>query len=265
MAAARNPQIGGRPRDGVGRPCLTGLVLAQNPHLRGPAPGSCPVGECDGTGFVIDEATDEASPCRCRPQRVAAARTRSLASTIPERFRHAGFDRHPVKDMDPEIVREVRRYCRSLDERLAEGRGLVFFGSTGTGKTTLAMVVAQEAMRAGASVAVYDAPQLMRRIHATYSDPNETVAALMEQLEAVDLLVLDDVAVARQSDWVLEQFYSVINGRYQSKRALVVTADVEGPEKLADHLGARSASRLFETCTLVPMFGADQRVVGGAD
>jgi len=239
-------------------------VLAQNPHLRGPVPGVCPLGECDGTGFLIDDA-DEAVPCRCRPQRVAAARSRSLSSTIPERFRHVGFDRHPVKDMDREIVSEVRRYCRAVDERLAEGRGLLFFGSTGTGKTTLAMLVAQEAMRAGRSVAVYDAPQLMRRIHATYSDPNVTVHALMDQLEAVELLVLDDAAVARQSDWVLEQLYSVINGRYQSRRALIVTADVEDPQKLGDHIGGRSASRLFETCTLVPMFGPDQRIAGAPD
>ena len=30
----------------------------------------CPFGVCDGTGFVIDEVTRVATPCRCRPARV---------------------------------------------------------------------------------------------------------------------------------------------------------------------------------------------------
>jgi DNA replication protein DnaC len=124
------------------------------------------------------------------------------------------------------------------------------------------MLVAQEAMRRHRTVAIYDAPRLLRRIGATFRpDSQETWTELIDQLEAVDLLVLDDVAVASQAEWVLEQFYSVINRRYEACRAIVVTADVEGPEELDKHIGRRTASRLLETCQEVPMFGADNRRV----
>lgn len=241
------------------------MVFGLNPHLRGPSPGGCPHGQCDGSGFVLDERTDEAMPCACRPARIAAARSRSLARTIPERYQHVAFDRHPVTEMEPMIVREVRRYCDAVDDRLDEGRGLFFFGSTGTGKTTLAMLVAQQAIRRNRTVAIYDAPQLLRRIGATMRrDSEETWIDLIDQIEAVDLLLLDDIAVAAQSDWVLEQLFSVINRRYEARRAIVVTADVEAPDLLGDHIGRRAASRLLEVCLPVPMFGPDQRILHAA-
>jgi hypothetical protein len=41
---------------------------------------------------------------------------------------------------------------------------------------------------------------------------------------------------------------------------VVLTADVESPDRLGDHVGARTASRLLEMCEPVPLFGADNRV-----
>jgi len=245
---------------------MADLVHGLNPHLRSPSPDSCPHGLCDGSGWVLDEDSDEARPCPCRPARIAAARSRSLARTIPERYQHVAFDRHPVTEMEPIIVREIRRFCDAIERRLDEGRGLLFYGNTGTGKTTLAMLVAQEAMRRHRTVAIYDAPRLLRRISATFRpDSTETWIELLDQLEAVDLLVLDDIAVASQAEWVLEQFYSVINRRYEARRSIIVTADVEEPDQLAEHIGRRAASRLLETCLPVPMFGPDHRMLAAGE
>ena len=79
----------------------------------------------------------------------------------------------------------------------------------------------------------------------------------MERLAAVDLLQLDDMAVASQTDWTLEQLYTIVNRRYEDRRSIVVTAESTAPSSSASTSATRTASRLFEMCEPVPLFGAD--------
>ena len=221
---------------------------------------SCPYGECDGNGLIL-EASGDARPCRCRAERIARNRTRGLHDTIPERYRDLAFDRTPVNDMDPYTVRHVRRFCDRIEANLDSGKGFFFFGDRGTGKTTLAMLIAQHALRARRTVAIYTAPWLLSQIRSTYErGAEQTYIELMERLAAVDLLQLDDMAVASQTDWTLEQLYTIVNRRYEDQRSVVLTADVESPEQLGEHTGPRTASRLVEMCEPVPLKGADKRV-----
>ena len=251
--------------------CFTGPVTepellepaaarAANPHLRGIGSSSCPYGECDGNGLVLEESGD-ARACRCRAERIARNRTRGLHDTIPDRFRDLAFERAPVNDMEPQTVRYVRRFCERIEQNLDDGKGFFFFGDRGTGKTTLAMLIAQYALRARRTVAIYTAPWLLSQIRSTYEQGAEqTYLELMERLAAVDLLQLDDMAVASQTDWTLEQLYTIVNRRYEDRRSVVLTADVGSPELLGEHVGARTSSRLLEMCEPVPLFGADNRV-----
>ncbi|CAA9481832.1 MAG: hypothetical protein AVDCRST_MAG17-219 [uncultured Solirubrobacterales bacterium] len=221
---------------------------------------ACP--HCDGSGFLLDETTGEASPCECRSRRIALARTRSLSHHIPRRFLDVGFDRNPVKDMDPTIVRAVERYCRTIDERLDRGEGMWFQGPRGTGKTTLAMLVSQHALKAQRAVAIYTVPQLLSEIRKTYDDDSRhDYLELTRRLAGVDLLHLEDMAVARTNDWVLEQLYTIINDRYQDERSVIFTADVENPDDLAAHVGERTYSRLIQMCgDPLPLRGEDRRI-----
>ena len=234
-------------------------LFGSNPHMTPrPAQGSCPYGRCDGSGFVLGD-DDVATPCDCREQRVARARTGRLASQIPRRYRDVAFDRHPINRMEPMLVRPVRNFCRRLDEHLDRGDSIGVLGTPGTGKTTLAMTVPIEAMRRNRSVAVYTAPDLLTAIRKTYDD--SSYSQLMESLVAVDLLHIEDLAVARPTEWVLEQFYTVINARYQDERSVLFTADVTNPRDLGEHIGDRTASRLMEMCgeRILAMFGQDHR------
>jgi len=220
---------------------------------------ACPLGECDGSGFLLREDDDVAVPCRCRAQRVARARTSRLASQIPKKYRGVAFDRNPVTQMDPMFVREVRRFCDRLDRHLDAGDSFGFFGDVGTGKTTLAMLITIEAVRCRRTVALYTGPDLLTAIYRTYED--NSYSALMESLVAVDLLHIEDLSVVRAHEWVIEQLYTVINARYQDERSIVFTADVTIFSDLGKHIGERSASRLEEMCKerMIGIFGDDKR------
>ncbi len=271
VPSAKNAQTAGADRPVRRRACFTEPVTepelldaaaarGANPHLRGIGSASCPYGECDGNGLVLQESGD-ARPCRCRSERIARNRTRGLHDTIPERYRDLAFDRAPVNQMERETVRHIRRFCEQIESKLDDGKGFLFFGDRGTGKTTLAMLLAQYALRARRTVAIYTAPWLLSQIRSTYEQGAEqTYLGLMERLAAVDLLQLDDMAVASQTDWTLEQLYTIVNRRYEDRRSIVVTAELENHEKLGEHIGHRTASRLFEMCETIPLFGPDRRL-----
>jgi DNA replication protein DnaC len=221
----------------------------------------CPLGVCDGSGFVIDEATSGAVPCKCRPGRINRARARTLSAVIPKRFRGVSFDRAPIVDMDPEIIRVVRRYVEAVDGNLDAGRGLWFTGDVGTGKTTLAMLVSRAALDAGRSVAIYSLPRLLAEIRKTFDEgADRSHLGLLERLAAVDLLHIDDVGAERTSDWVLEQLYSIVNARYEDERAMVITTNLDHAE-LREQIGERTVSRLIEICgDPLPLYGHDRRM-----
>jgi DNA replication protein DnaC len=222
---------------------------------------TCPYELCDGTGFVIDEATNTATPCRCRPQRISRAKSRSLSAVVPKRFRGVSFDRAPVVDMPVDPVREVRRYVENIDQELDDGRGLWITGDLGTGKTTLAMLVSKAALDAGRSVAIYSLPRLLAEIRATFEDGSDrSYIDLFERLSEVDLLHIDDLGAERTNEWVLEQLYSLVNVRYEDERALVVTTNLDHM-KLREQIGERTVSRLIEICgDPVPLHGEDRRI-----
>ena len=220
---------------------------------------TCPYGLCDGTGFVVDETTRVAVPCRCRPARIERHRARSLSAVIPRKYRNASFDRAPVTDMPGPQVQVVKRFVREIEGNLDTGRGLWFYGTVGTGKTTLAMLVSQAALDAGHSVAIYSLPRLLAEIRATFETDSEgSYVDFLDRLAAVDLLHVDDVGAERTSDWVLEQLYAIVNARYEDERSIVITTNLER-DALAEQINERTVSRLEEMCEVLPLWGADAR------
>ncbi len=221
----------------------------------------CPLGVCDGSGFVIDEETNTATDCGCRAARIAGARTRSLEGRIPRRYRGVSFDRPPVSDIArtaPDQIRSVRRYVAAIETNVDSGKGLWIQGDVGTGKTTLAMLVSKAALDAGRSVAIYSLPRLLNLLRESM-DSDRGMVDFMDRLTAVDLLHLDDLGAENQTDWVLEQLYSIVNSRYEAERSIVATTNLM-PDELSERLGARTVSRLVEICgDLIPLYGEDKR------
>jgi len=160
-----------------------------------PGRRACALGICDGSGFVIEPATDLARDCECRAARIAASRARSLAGRIPRRYVGVSCERPPVSDIAriaPEHVRIVRRYVENVEQKLDRGRGLWLEGDVGTGKTTLAMLVSKAALDAGRTVAIYSLPRLLSLLRESL-DSESGLVDFLERLGAVDLLHIDDL------------------------------------------------------------------------
>ena len=221
----------------------------------------CPLGICDGTGWIALE-DNTAAPCECRKQRVGRAGSSGMGTGVPKRFRGVSFDRKPVADLDPFVLRPVRTFVERIEQNVDEGRGLWFAGDVGTGKTSLAMLVSLAAERVGHSVAIYPVTRLLAEIKDTYdSQTGGNYMRLFRRLCAVDLLHLDDLGTEKRTDWVLEQLYSIVNERWQDERSIVVTTNITDLDQLREQIGPRTVSRLLEICgEPLPIMGTDLRL-----
>jgi DNA replication protein DnaC len=232
---------------------------------------ACPLGVCDGSGWILGPE-DVARPCECRAERLNRGRSRGVASAIPARYRGVSFDRPPVSDMARDMEKRIavmhaRDYVENLDEYIAQGKGVWFMGGTGTGKTTLGMLIAKEALAAGKTVGIYFTPKLLTRIRQTYQEAEneDAYGQFFNRVTSVDLLYIDDLGSERHTDWVVEQLYAVVNERYENERPMLVTSNADGDvhkgqQQLEDQIGRRTVSRLIEICeSPLPLFGSDQR------
>jgi DNA replication protein DnaC len=97
------------------------------------------------------------------------------------------------------------------------------------------------------------------------------------------VLLLDDLAANRASDWVEDTINSIITYRCDNKKVLIATTNAPDPDagsvviqknKVLDkyeyartleyYIGTRARSRLFEMCTVIKMpLIADYRVQKG--
>jgi DNA replication protein DnaC len=228
---------------------------------RGGGAGGCPLGVCDGSGFVVDEDTNTASDCGCRAGRIARRRTARLEGRLPRRYEGVSFERPPVPEIErraPEQVRTVRRYVRQIRESLESGKGLWMQGDIGTGKTTLAMLISKAALEADRSVAIYSLPRLLNLLRESM-ESSAGKLDLIDRLTDVDLLHIDDLGAENTTEWVLEQLYTIVNARYEAERAIVATTNLM-PDELSERLGARTVSRLVEICgDPIALTGDDDR------
>jgi DNA replication protein DnaC len=235
--------------------------VAKQARARAETERACPLGVCDGSGWIVGPE-EVARPCECREERLRRARSRGIASVIPAKYRGVSFERPPVTEIEPMVVRVIRSFTEDLEANLEAGRGLWLMGDTGTGKTTLAMLVSKAALAAGRSVAIYSLPKLLARIRRTYdAEPGQdSYLALFEQLTSVDLLHIDDLGAEKRSDWVLEQLYALVNERYEAQRSILVTTNLD-EAALEEQIGPRTVSRLVEICgDPLPLFGEDRRI-----
>lgn len=75
------------------------------------------------------------------------------------------------------------------------------------------------------------------------------------------LLILDDLGVERNTEFVLEQMFQIIDGRYRCCKPLIVTTNLrlEEIKHPVDLAHARIYGRILERCAPVLFDGRNQR------
>lgn len=238
------------------------------------AQDECPI--CGGLGVLTlnlpldHELFGQAFHCICQRSEILHKRLRAAlgdsADAIPRaayQFDIDDFARVPSARKAYPLARQLAEDGRSTLEN-KDKPGLLLWGGTGTGKTTLAVSILRWRAVLGDSVAFTDYTDLIKRIQRTYAknyDGDLTEDEIIKSVSKAGFLVLDDlgsVASDRATDNRIEIVFRVINGRYAANLPTVITTNLT-PDKLYSQFGDRVSSRIVGLCHIVEMQGTDLR------
>lgn len=150
-------------------------------------------------------------------------------------------------------------YLDNLKENVADGRGLILSGPTGTGKSGVLALIAKQAESIG-SCKYLTVTRLMRGlIDISRKQSNEND---MQSYPRWKLLLLDEFGSAYEHDYVFAAFEDYIGWRYDNKLATCIATNLtpEGLKSAPNY--ARMLDRWRGTCLPVVMSGESLRKRG---
>lgn len=156
------------------------------------------------------------------------------------------------------IMTAARNYVANFKEFRKSGKGLLLFGTVGTGKTYAAACIANALIDKGYPVLMTN----FARIANTVSGMWEGKQEYYDSLNRFPLLILDDLATERKTEYMQEIVFNVIDARYRAGLPLIVTTNLTSEELKhpSDISYQRTFSRLLEMCIPVKVEGKDKRL-----
>lgn len=155
------------------------------------------------------------------------------------------------------IKNAMLKYADNFEEMQKQGRGLLLYGNVGTGKSFYAACIGHALIDKLYTALMIDFGEIEKKVQSTWNGREE----LFDQLSRYDLLILDDLGAERDSEYMQQIVYDVINARYKAGLPLIVTTNLSSDElkNPADMKNSRIYSRILEMCLPVKFEGGDKR------
>lgn len=216
---------------------------------------------CNDSGYV------DSKRCRCFEQQLI--NEAYAMSDLGEVLKYENFDTFSLeyysavngengvseRDNILKILDRAKKLCNNFD---TERKGLLFYGSTGLGKTFLSNCIAKALMDKGKTVA-YTRATRMFLVYEDYKFGRDDDKSKLDRLYDADLLIIDDLGTENQNKMNLAFLDDLINERAARGKKFIISTNLKMDE-LSKVYSKRLTSRLVEYCILNRFYGSDIRL-----
>lgn len=220
--------------------------------------------KCKDTGYLEDN-----SRCSCYRQKLISKAYEM--SGIEQQLQKQNFNTFNLNVFSTQILpkesmtqRENMLHILSESEAFVNqfpaGKNLLFYGSSGLGKTFMCNCIAKSLLDKGHSV-IYQTPFSIINIleKRTFSDKNNPfIAMAYDHLFDVDLLIIDDLGTETANSFTISEFYNIINARILKEKSTIISTNIKLSE-LSSFYNDRIDSRLKGHYEIMRFFGPDIR------
>lgn len=223
---------------------------------------ACP--DCQDTGYIGNER------CHCFKQAaIDLIYTQSNIKSIleTENFDTLTFAYYADEPLDPSTGRSpldnaklAANACHAFVEQFdLRFENLLFYGSTGVGKTFLSNCVAKALMDNGHSVLYFTSFQLFNILEESKFHQDADAKQQEADLFTCDLLIIDDLGTELTNSFSVSQLFLCLNERLLRKKSTIISSNLD-LDKLFDTYSERNFSRIISNYMLLKLTGTDIRL-----
>lgn len=210
--------------------------------------------------------------CKCEAERYEAEKEKYRKADLirelkKEVFPACKYNSNPDKDLSswtfendkgyqPELIRKAANYVKNFENYKSIGKGLLFYGEPGVGKSYAAACIANALVNQGISCIMTSFGLIAKELQGTFEKQN-----YYDWLNNCSLLILDDLAAERDTEYMKEIVHTVIDNRLSTGLPMIITSNLTN-EELRNPVGMKDKrlfSRLFKVCHPVYVKGDDLR------
>lgn len=207
-------------------------------------------------------------PCKCEAEKMKAREELEKHMHYRDNLLDRCFRYPEMRDWtfendngnNPGLATVCRNFVENFGEFSEAGRGLLLYGSPGIGKSWFAACVANALIEREIACKFLDFTQIGNELIGMGNGRNDYI----ETLARYPLLILDDLDAERNTSFMDEVVFSVIDARTKAKTPLLVTTNLTRDElsNPKDTGKRRIISRLYQICMPYEVVGSDQRYKG---
>ena len=153
----------------------------------------------------------------------------------------------------------TKRYADKFDEFYRDGQGLLLYGAVGTGKSYYAACIVNRLIDNEYSAHMTNFSRIINTMQNGYDGKQE----YLDSFNNFKLLVLDDLGIERETSFMNEQVYNIIDNRYRSNLPMIITTNLTYGDivNCKDMDKRRIYDRILEVCHPVEVKGESRRLI----